>query len=113
MTIATPICRDCSQFEYDPSESPVPFCRRLKTNTSRDGYCEHFDRPGIALTPDQERALVRLYNRELASAEDCERGPQWSSLEACRASVQPGPGCVMIQRGRIWLGIEPDGYTHS
>jgi hypothetical protein len=30
-----------------------------------------------------------------------------------RAQVQPGPGCVMLPWKGMWLGIEPDGYTHS
>lgn len=30
-----------------------------------------------------------------------------------RRGVQPGPGCVMVQWAGMWLGIEPDGYTHS
>ncbi len=35
---------------------------------------------------------------------------QWRSF---RRSVQPGPGCVMIYWRQMWLGVEPDGYTHS
>jgi hypothetical protein len=30
-----------------------------------------------------------------------------------RRGVQPGPGCVMVNFCSMWLGIEPDGYTHS
>jgi len=30
-----------------------------------------------------------------------------------RKTVQPGPGCIMVQWRGMWLGIEPDGYTHS
>jgi hypothetical protein len=30
-----------------------------------------------------------------------------------RAKVQPGPGCIMLPWANMWLGIEPDGYTHS
>jgi hypothetical protein len=30
-----------------------------------------------------------------------------------RKRVQPGPGCVMLPWSGMWLGIEPDGYTHS
>jgi hypothetical protein len=30
-----------------------------------------------------------------------------------RATVQPGPGCIMLHWKGMWLGIEPDGYTHS
>lgn len=30
-----------------------------------------------------------------------------------RAKVAPGPGCIMLPWHGMWLGIEPDGYTHS
>lgn len=36
-----------------------------------------------------------------------------------RESVSAGPGCIMASTkrdgiaGGMWLGIEPDGYTHS
>ncbi len=30
-----------------------------------------------------------------------------------RAKVSPGPGCIMVPYAGMWLGIEPDGYTHS
>jgi len=30
-----------------------------------------------------------------------------------RRKVEPGPGCIMIPYAGMWLGIEPDGYTHS
>ena len=32
---------------------------------------------------------------------------------AFRRTVQPGWGCAMVQWCGMWLGIEPDGYTHS
>jgi hypothetical protein len=35
---------------------------------------------------------------------------QWRRF---RASVQPGPGCIMVPWRNMWLGIEPDGHTHS
>jgi len=35
------------------------------------------------------------------------------SYRQFRRGVQPGPDCVMIQWAGMWLGIEPDGYTHS
>ena len=35
------------------------------------------------------------------------------SYRAFRQSVQPGPGCIMVRWCGMWLGIEPDGYTHS
>ena len=39
--------------------------------------------------------------------------PKPMSYLAFRRTVQPGPGCIMVPFGRMWLGIEPDGYTHS
>jgi hypothetical protein len=27
--------------------------------------------------------------------------------------VVPGHGCIMVKWCNMWLGIEPDGYTHS
>jgi hypothetical protein len=35
---------------------------------------------------------------------------QWRRF---RKRLHPGPGCVMIEWRGMWLGIEPDGYTHS
>ncbi len=30
-----------------------------------------------------------------------------------RRTVRPGPDCIMVPWIGMWLGIEPDGYTHS
>jgi hypothetical protein len=30
-----------------------------------------------------------------------------------RRTVLPSPGCVMVPFAGMWLGIEPDGNTHS
>jgi hypothetical protein len=30
-----------------------------------------------------------------------------------RATVQGGFDCAMVYWSGMWLGIEPDGYTHS
>jgi len=35
---------------------------------------------------------------------------QWRRF---RATVRPGPGCIMLPWAGMWLGIEVDGYTHS
>lgn len=35
---------------------------------------------------------------------------QWRGF---RSRVQDGPGCIMVPWRDMWLGIEPDGYTHS
>ncbi len=54
------------------------------------------------LNKAQQQALLRVWKRN----------PNGSFLDL-RRRVQPGWGCVMIQAGSIWLGIEEDGYTHS
>lgn len=56
----------------------------------------------MKLTKLQRQALKRVWLR----------GTSGSYL-AFRRSVQPGPGCVMVSFAGMWLGIEPDGYTHS
>ena len=79
-------------------------------------------------TPEQEAALERIYHRDLNRVvsntqwyrEHHDEIPfvgsmiaTWDSLEHCRASAVTCFGCIMIKAGSIWLGIEPDGYTHS
>lgn len=59
------------------------------------------------LTKPQRAALARVYRRILA---DGQPGPTY---RAFRRTVQPGPGCVLVPFAGMWLGIEPDGYTHS
>lgn len=40
--------------------------------------------------------------------------PYWQSFADClNAAIMCGDGSIMIQSGRIWLGIERDGYAHS
>jgi hypothetical protein len=36
-----------------------------------------------------------------------------SEYRRFRATARGGPGCVMLPWKGMWLGIEPDGYTHS
>ena len=57
----------------------------------------------MLLTKSQRKALHRVWLR---------MGYEGSYLRF-RHLVQPGPGCVMVPYAGIWLGIEPDGYTHS
>lgn len=35
------------------------------------------------------------------------------SYREFRKTVQGGWGCIMVKWCGMWLGIEPDGYTHS
>lgn len=76
----------------------------------------------IVLTRAQRVALFRVFQRDFPSwrsptrrdnyEPEVVRVPsiQWRRF---RQRVQPGPGCVMIEWRGMWLGIEPDGYTHS
>lgn len=58
------------------------------------------------LTKDQQQALKRVYDRDSDGAA--------SYLEfRRRARHYTYLGCVMIHWCNMWLGIEPDGYTHS
>ena len=70
----------------------------------------------INLTKPQRKALARIYQRLINDAQpkhpfEHQRGVP--SYRAFRRTVQPGPGCVMVRYAGMWLGIEPDGYTHS
>lgn len=78
----------------------------------------------LVLTKPQRTALFRVFQRDFPSwitpgtrlsyfnNETPVKVPtiQWRRF---RATVQPGPGCIMVQWRGMWLGIEPDGYTHS
>ena len=58
----------------------------------------------MTLTKPQQQALLRVYQRSEAPTE---------TFLAFRRRVQPAMGYVMIEWCGMWLGIEPDGYTHS
>ena len=64
----------------------------------------------LTLTKPQRHALHRIYGRILAS----DSGPgKLATYRKFRRTIRPGPGCIMVQFCGMWLGIEPDGYTHS
>lgn len=69
----------------------------------------------MRLTRLQREALKRVYHRAVHSyAQGPERqGAYFMGYRAFRRTVQPGPGCAMVPFAGMWLGIEPDGYTHS
>jgi hypothetical protein len=69
----------------------------------------------LRLTRLQRVALAAVYHRAVkAYAMGPERlGTHYMNYRAFRRTVQPGPGCIMVQFAGMWLGIEPDGYTHS
>jgi hypothetical protein len=57
----------------------------------------------------QREALKRVYQRMQKPA----YGVLPFSYRQFRRTVEPGPGCIMVPYCGMWLGIEPDGYTHS
>ncbi len=59
------------------------------------------------LTRAQRLALHDVYHR------DGHRHPKPSYLAWRRTARRALDGCVMVPWCDMWLGIEPDGYTHS
>jgi len=64
----------------------------------------------MKLTPEQKQALKKVYLRQLGNDK-----PRFNSYIKLRRKVIQGfhDECILIDMGYIWLGIEPDGYTHS
>ena len=56
----------------------------------------------LTLTRHQREALKRVWLRDTSL-----------TYRQLRRKVQPGPGCIMVPFCNFWLGVEPDGYTHS
>lgn len=62
----------------------------------------------MILTKPQRKSLYRVWVRT------CGAGYLGAvPYREFRRGVLPGPGCVMVNFAGMWLGIEPDGYTHS
>jgi hypothetical protein len=57
----------------------------------------------VNLNKAQRAALARVWSRD----------SQGMTYRQFRATVEPGPDCVLVHWCGMWLGIEPDGYTHS
>jgi hypothetical protein len=57
----------------------------------------------VKLNRAQRQALHRVWLRESLNL----------TYREFRKTIQPGPGCIMVPWAGMWLGIEPDGYTHS
>jgi hypothetical protein len=55
------------------------------------------------LTPAQRTALHRKWAQD----------DQGLTYLQFRRTAQAGWGCVMVRWSGMWLGVEPDGYTHS
>jgi hypothetical protein len=77
----------------------------------------------IKTTREQRVALFRVFQRDFPSwvspgkrrsVKELGTLPvptiQWRKF---RKTVQGGSGCIMLPWKGMWLGIEPDGYTHS
>lgn len=67
----------------------------------------------------QRRALKQVYDRApilpYITPAEASQGIKAIPItyKQFRRGVQPGYDCVMIHWKGMWLGIEPDGYTHS
>ena len=79
------------------------------------------DRPAhlTEATPAQMDALRAVWRRELLSWRDPnqrragnERAMTYGEFQAF-AQYSSLTGCIMVPWLNMWLGIEPDGYTHS
>lgn len=75
----------------------------------------------IKTTRAQRQALFRVFNRCGLDLNANRVLPQHQyyglvtpmTYRQFRKRVHGGPGCIMLQWCGMWLGIEPDGYTHS
>lgn len=57
--------------------------------------------PCTTLTDAQKKALQNI-------------GERWALTETIKVSPMFGSdGCVMVDVGAMWLGVETDGHTHS
>jgi len=56
------------------------------------------------ITKAQRKAIARLYYRLEAPS---------MTYKQFRKTVLHGYDCLMVQWCNMWIGIEPDGYTHS
>jgi hypothetical protein len=57
------------------------------------------------LTKEQQRALLAVYRRGAKT-----NPPTYLQF---RRTAHLGMGCLMVPWAGMYLGIEPDGYTHS
>lgn len=60
-----------------------------------------------------KRVWLRVFNEKPARTLTNDELVIALNYRAFRRTVQPGPGCIMVPFAGMWLGIEPDGYTHS
>jgi hypothetical protein len=57
----------------------------------------------VFLTREQRKAVLRLYRRD----------PQGLTYRAFRRTVCSGLGWASVAWCGMYVGIEPDGYTHT
>ena len=69
----------------------------------------------MKLTRQQREALLRVYRRASEATRRSMSADEYMKFTYLRfrRQVLPGPGCIMVPFAGMWLGIEPDGYTHS
>ena len=68
----------------------------------------------MLLTKEQRTALKKVYDRQPIYSPLIENGYRRAiSYREFRRTVRKGFGCIMVPWCNMWLGIEPDGYTHS
>ena len=68
----------------------------------------------VTINRAQRVALKRVFDRGPVYG-DFPSMPRLGPLtyREFRGTVQQGFGCVMVKWCNMWLGIEPDGHTHS
>ncbi len=63
----------------------------------------------MTLTHEQRVALKRVYDRQpILTVKN-----RAISYREFRRMVEIGCSCIMVSWCGMWLGIEPDGHTHS
>lgn len=70
----------------------------------------------VKTTREQRKVLKRVYDRRPMFHEEVVNHVPLllrTTYREFRKTLHRGPDCVMIQWSGMWLGIEPDGYTHS
>jgi hypothetical protein len=68
----------------------------------------------VRTTRLQREALLRVFTRRDPKPDHpINVHAWWRRYRAFRRTAHAGYDCIMIQWCGMWLGIEPDGYTHS
>jgi len=68
----------------------------------------------LGLTEAQQQAVVRVFHRgDVTKDGQGNRYPKPLTLSEFADKVQVGRDCAMVPWQGLYLGIEPDGYTHS